>query len=247
VDNTEQATEPSLDGLTFVMRSSTASVVNSARPTTFLYRQHNTMVWGEYTGDTVSIGRFVGRRDGDSIAVRFVHANAITGEITCGDATSRIESGAAGLSLVEDFVKDGVAHTSVCVQAAAPREEGAPTQRNTLERTPHSIDGAVFVLESSTASAVDPHSPSTFEFHEASGLIWGSYSGDTVTFGHTVGVREDDILREWFVHEVKATREVLLGDCTTRIAVRADGRRELIEDFVLDGVPGRSVCVELSA
>jgi len=247
VDNTEQLTDPSLDGLTFVMRSSTASVVNTRRPTTFLYRQHNAMVWGEYTGDTVSIGRFVGRRNGDSIAVWFVHADAVTGELASGKATSRIESSATGLRLVEGFVKDGVDHTSVCVQTTAPYEEASLAPGNTREPTEHSLDGVVFVLESSTASAVDPESPSRFKFREAAGLIWGSYVGDTVTFGRTVGVREGNLLHEWFVHEVKATGEVLLGDCTTHVAARSDGRRELIEEFVLDGVPGRSVCVEVFA
>ncbi len=106
------------------MVSSTASTVDSARPTRFRYRQLGTMLWGTYSGDTVSLGRFVGKRVGGEIRISFAHTLAVSGETIVGSATSRVEVADDGrLSLIEDFLKDGVNETSVCVQAepvAAP-------------------------------------------------------------------------------------------------------------------------------
>ena len=48
------------------------------------------------------------------------------------------------------------------------------------------------------------------------------------------------------MHHVVATDATLLGDSTTTVKQLDDGRFELIEDFVLDGVPGYSVCVQLA-
>ena len=228
------------------MASSTASVVGDS-PTRFRYRQHNAMIWGEYVGDTVAIGRFVGQRDGDHISVEFVHAHALTGEITIGSARSQIQSDAFGrLRLVEDFRKDDVDHYSVCVQS-----DSAGDWTTTIPGGPRaamhgpSVDGLVFVLESSTASTVDPDAPSRFRFREQCGVMWGEYEGDTVTEGHSIGARDGDVLRETFLHELQATGAICGGHSTSRIGKRVDGRLELVEDFVLDGVPGRSVCVEI--
>ena len=63
-----------LNGRRFVMVSSTASVVDPERPTEFLYREADGVVWGSYTGDTVIHGRFVGTRDGDQVTISYVHA-----------------------------------------------------------------------------------------------------------------------------------------------------------------------------
>lgn len=79
------------------------------------------MIWGSYSGDTVSIGRFVGERVGGEIRISFAHTLADSGETMVGSAISRVEVGDDGrLSLIEDFVKDGVTETSVCVQYDPP-------------------------------------------------------------------------------------------------------------------------------
>jgi hypothetical protein len=106
----------SLDGRVFDMVSSTASRVDPEAPTRFRYHESVGIVWGDYLGDTVSEGRFVGTRDGDRITVSFVHAAVTDGGRTSGTATSRIEEGEAGLRLVEDFEVDGVQHVSVCAE-----------------------------------------------------------------------------------------------------------------------------------
>lgn len=108
---------PSLDGRSFVMRSSTASMVDPVAPTTFRYHEKNGLVWGEYDGDTVSIGRFVGTRVGNAIEVSFAHLAAETGLVASGTSLSVVELGADGLiRLVEAFTVDGVDHVSVCVE-----------------------------------------------------------------------------------------------------------------------------------
>ena len=107
----------SLDGRVFEMVSSTASRVDPDAPTRFVYHEAGGVLWGEYTGDTVTTGRFVGTRSGDRIDVRFVHALVAGGERVSGEAHSRIEQDErGGLRLVEDFEVDGVPHLSVCAE-----------------------------------------------------------------------------------------------------------------------------------
>lgn len=108
---------PSLDALRFAMVSSTASVVDADAPTVFHYHQDGSLVWGEYTGDTVSAGRFVGEMVDDQVRVAFAHALAADGTVVRGEAVSRAEIDEAGrIRLVEDFAVDGIDHVSVCVQ-----------------------------------------------------------------------------------------------------------------------------------
>lgn len=109
----------SLDGLDFSMVSSSASEVDPDAPTRFRYHQDGAMIWGEYTGDTVRVGRFVGTFADRLARISFVHLQAADGSLVTGAATSSIERRDDGLLyLVEDFEKDGVMHRSVCVQTA---------------------------------------------------------------------------------------------------------------------------------
>ncbi|MBS1699261.1 MAG: hypothetical protein JST25_12770 [Actinobacteria bacterium] len=99
------------------MVSSTASAVDPAAPTTFDYHQDGPLVWGEYTGDTVTEGRFVGEVVGAEVRISFAHALASDGTVVRGDAVSRAEQAEDGrIRLVEDFAVDGVGHVSVCLQ-----------------------------------------------------------------------------------------------------------------------------------
>lgn len=104
-----------LDGKSFVMVSSTASEVNAAAPSRFEYHEHHDVLWGEYLGDTVELGRFVGSRDGAGLQISFVHRN-LAGENVAGSSSSTISVAADGkLKLVEEFqTPDGVTHGSVC-------------------------------------------------------------------------------------------------------------------------------------
>lgn len=107
----------SLDGLTFAMISSTASRVDPLGPTVFRYHQRGTLVWGDYTGDTVSEGRFVGSLVGDVLEISFGHAPASGGAVVRGDAHSRVEIGEDGrLRLIESFAVGDVMHESICLQ-----------------------------------------------------------------------------------------------------------------------------------
>ena len=106
-----------LDGLRFAMVSSTASAVDAASPTTFDYHQDGRLIWGEYTGDTVTEGRFVGEITGAEVRVSFAHALVGDGSVVRGDAVSRAEHADDGrIRLIEDFAVDGVDHVSVCLQ-----------------------------------------------------------------------------------------------------------------------------------
>jgi hypothetical protein len=110
------ASDLDLDGRCFAMVSSTASKVDPASPTVFDYHERDGMVWGEYEGDTVRIGRFVGTREERRISIRFTHVVDATGEVVGGAAESRIEPYADGLRLVEDFRTPEGDQVSVCVE-----------------------------------------------------------------------------------------------------------------------------------
>jgi hypothetical protein len=104
-----------LDGRIFDMVSSTASVVSDQAPTRFRYSENDGLVWGEYSGDTVTEGRFCGTRHGEVLRVAFVH-RSVSGDLVSGEATSAISEGDDGLLvLTEDFTSaDGTPQVSVC-------------------------------------------------------------------------------------------------------------------------------------
>ncbi|MGW0809301.1 hypothetical protein [Nonomuraea sp. NPDC002799] len=110
-----------LNGREFVMVSSTASAVDPDSPTEFRYWEADGVVWGDYTGDTVIHGRFVGTRDGDQVTISYVHALK-AGGTAGGQSRSRVEAAEGGLlRLVEEFSFDGddTVHVSVCDEVPA--------------------------------------------------------------------------------------------------------------------------------
>lgn len=109
-----------------------------------------------------------------------------------------------------------------------------------------SLDGRVFDLVSSTASRVDPDAPTRFTYHEADGVVWGDYLGDTVREGRFVAVRRGDEIDVSFVHAL-VTGGVVAGTATSRIEADPErpGALLLVEDFGLGGVAHRSVCAEV--
>ncbi len=107
---------PSLDGRRFVLASSTSSAVDPDQPSEFRYFERDGVVWGDYESDTVSFGRFVGTRSGDTLQVSFVHVLVDGGEAISGSGDSTIESTEDGLRLVERFVLDGTEHVSICTE-----------------------------------------------------------------------------------------------------------------------------------
>lgn len=110
-----------LDERVFDMVSSSASVVDADAPTRFLYHESHGVLWGEYVGDTVSVGRFCGVRTDERIDISFVHRNRAGTLTTRGEATSIISRAEDGmLVLTEDFIgPDGAAHVSVCREVVA--------------------------------------------------------------------------------------------------------------------------------
>lgn len=117
---TETQTLRSLDGRSFAMVSSTTSAVNAEAPSVFHYFERDGVIWGDYTGDTVTFGRVVGTRTGDRIRVSFVHVLAATGEVVTGEGESDIEQGEDGmLRLVEHYEMHGAPQLSICVESAA--------------------------------------------------------------------------------------------------------------------------------
>lgn len=116
-DVNDATTAPSLDGREFVMTSSTNSAVDPESPSRFHYSERDGVVWGDYVGDTVTFGRFVGTRTGDALQVSFVHQLIDGGTVVSGTGGSRVELDGEGLlRLVEEFEIDGDDHVSICVE-----------------------------------------------------------------------------------------------------------------------------------
>ncbi len=100
-------------------------------------------------------------------------------------------------------------------------------------------------MTSSTASEVGDD-PTRFDYEEADGVVWGSYTGDTVAHGRFVGTRDGDRIELSYVHALKAGGRAA-GRSTSRVEPLPDGRLRLVEDFVFDGedTPQTSVCEEI--
>ena len=80
---------PSLDGRTFVgVRNSGDGEVDAS--TVFTYHQDGQLIWAEYAGGPIVLGRLVGTRDGDLLTFRYVHASA-DGTTSGGRCTARLE------------------------------------------------------------------------------------------------------------------------------------------------------------
>lgn len=108
---------PSLDGRLFDMVSSTASTVDREAPTRFSYHERDGLIWGEYVGDTVLVGRFVGARRADTIDMRFGHVDRVSGQVVTGEASSVLTVDRGGvLELVETFDGD---QQSICREATS--------------------------------------------------------------------------------------------------------------------------------
>ncbi|HMH57926.1 MAG TPA: hypothetical protein VK537_01970 [Galbitalea sp.] len=107
---------PSLDRRRFVMESSTNSAVDSNSPSSFQYFERDGVIWGDYDGDTVVFGRFVGTRVGNELSVSFAHVMAADGLVVTGTSGSVVEATSAGIRLVESFRIDDVDHVSICVE-----------------------------------------------------------------------------------------------------------------------------------
>ena len=108
----------SLHGRTFKLVSSTASLVNADDPTVFHYSEQDGIIWGDYVGDTVSQGRFVGTRMGDALEIWFAHHRIADDAVLTGTSSSTIGVGDGRMTLLERFDVDGVPHESVCVEIA---------------------------------------------------------------------------------------------------------------------------------
>ncbi|WP_230115783.1 hypothetical protein [Microbacterium oxydans] len=117
---TATATLPSLDGRRFGMVSSTTSAVDPDAPSVFEYFERDGAIWGGYEGDTVTFGKFVGTRTGDTIWVSFVHVLVADGTVVTGDGESEIELTEDGrLRLVEHYEMHGLPQLSVCEEVPA--------------------------------------------------------------------------------------------------------------------------------
>jgi hypothetical protein len=109
---------PSLDRRRFVMVTSTNSAVNPNSPSSFQYFERDGVIWGDYDGDTVTFGRFVGTRIGNQLSVSFAHVMADDGRVITGTSGSVVEATTDGIRLVENFTIDDVDHVSICVEVS---------------------------------------------------------------------------------------------------------------------------------
>jgi hypothetical protein len=107
---------PSLDGRRFVMESSSNSSVDPSSPSSFRYFERDGVIWGDYDGDTVTFGQFVGTRVGNQLSVSFAHVMATDGRVITGTSGSVVEATTDGIRLVENFTIDDVDHVSICVE-----------------------------------------------------------------------------------------------------------------------------------
>lgn len=80
---------PSLDGRTLVGVSNTADGEVDAA-TSFDYHERDGLIWAEYAGGEIRLGRLAGTRRGDTLDFRYVHVSR-DGSTSSGHCTSRLE------------------------------------------------------------------------------------------------------------------------------------------------------------
>ncbi len=82
-------TAPSTDGRTFVGVTNTGDgEVDDA--TVFDYHERDGLVWAEYAGGTIRLGRLTGTRNGDTLDFRYVHVSA-DGSTSSGHCLAQLE------------------------------------------------------------------------------------------------------------------------------------------------------------
>lgn len=80
---------PSLDGRTLVgVTNGADGEVDTA--TAFDYHERDGLVWAEYAGGAVRLGRLVGTRTGDDLDFRYVHVS-IDGTTSSGHCRARLQ------------------------------------------------------------------------------------------------------------------------------------------------------------
>lgn len=83
------AAMPSLDGRTFVGVSNTGDgEVDDA--TVFTYHERDGLLWAEYAGGTITLGRLAGTRQGDVLDFRYVHVSQ-DGSTSSGHCRAELE------------------------------------------------------------------------------------------------------------------------------------------------------------
>jgi hypothetical protein len=98
------------------MTSSTNSEVDPEAPSAFNYFERDGVIWGDYVGDTVTFGHFVGTRIGNDLSVSFAHVMVDGGAVVTGTGASVVEATTDGVRLVENFRIGDVDHVSICVE-----------------------------------------------------------------------------------------------------------------------------------
>lgn len=106
-----------LHGRVFDLQSSSASAVQASTPTRFKYFEEKGVVWGEYAGDTVTIGRLAGTRSATSITLAYAH-RTLMGSVVFGNAISKISVDANGKFRLTEYFKgvDGTDQLSICCE-----------------------------------------------------------------------------------------------------------------------------------
>lgn len=80
---------PSLDGRTLVgVSNSGGGEVDAA--TVFTYHEHDGLIWAEYAGGTIALGRIAGTRQGDTLDFRYVHVST-DGTSSAGHCRAQLE------------------------------------------------------------------------------------------------------------------------------------------------------------
>ncbi len=87
-----------------------------------------------------------------------------------------------------------------------------------------------------------------FLYRQAGEVIWATYDGGGVSYGHMVGRVAGDGGLFFRYHHLSAAGEPVSGECRSRLEVLSDGRYRLHEDWRWtsgDGSAGTSVVEEV--
>lgn len=145
-----------------------------------------------------------------------------------------------------------MSHTSVMVITEERLDNGEEMSSNQAENvlsdsggSNFSLHGRVFDLQSSSASTVKAGEATRFRYFEEHGVIWGEYSGDTVTVGRMTGKRTRQSIELAYAHST-TKGDVVFGNAISEVSVDPSGKFRLTEHFKgVDGTDQLSICCEI--
>lgn len=91
-------------------------------------------------------------------------------------------------------------------------------------------DGKIFKPVANSSNG-DVNASMHFHYHQKGEILYCSYSGDNIQYGHLIGLVRDDGSIDMRYHQVNALGDLCTGICTSQPETMKNGKVRLIEKW----------------